>query len=288
MTGTPDVVIIGAPRSGTNMLRDVLTQLPGYSTWPCDEINLTWRHGNRDFPSDELGAEQARPEVQRYLRRQFDRVREGGGVVVEKTCASSLRVEFTHRVVPEARFIFITRDGYDAAASAMQRWHAPFEFAYTAAKVRWMPPMDLPYYGARFLTNRMRKRRAARGRATEKTVGWWGPKPHDWRELSETRPLDEVCLVQWQRCVEVAQRGLATIPPDQVHHVSYEEFVRDPEGGLREILGFLGTPAAYDASAVAGVSESSIGKGRNSFDAEALQRLGAVAGDVLEGLGYAR
>ena len=40
------VVIIGAARSGTNMLRDVLVKLPGVGTWPCDEINYIWRHGN--------------------------------------------------------------------------------------------------------------------------------------------------------------------------------------------------------------------------------------------------
>ena len=38
--GAKPVVIIGAPRSGTNMLRDVLCDWPGVVTWPCDEINL--------------------------------------------------------------------------------------------------------------------------------------------------------------------------------------------------------------------------------------------------------
>lgn len=33
------VVIIGAGRSGTNALRDALTALPEFETWPCDEIN---------------------------------------------------------------------------------------------------------------------------------------------------------------------------------------------------------------------------------------------------------
>ena len=49
-----DVIIIGAPRSGTNMLRDALTALPDCGTWPCDEINYVWRHGNVGFPSDEF------------------------------------------------------------------------------------------------------------------------------------------------------------------------------------------------------------------------------------------
>ena len=121
-----DVVIIGAPRSGTNMLRDVLTSLPGYGTWGCDEINLLWRHGNRDHPSDELRAEQATPQVQRYLRKAFDQVRRNTGqqAVVEKTCANSLRIGFVRRVLPEARFLFIVRDGFDASTSAVRRWHA--------------------------------------------------------------------------------------------------------------------------------------------------------------------
>lgn len=90
-----DVVIVGAPRSGTNMLRDVLTSIPGATTWPCDEINLIWRHGNRDVPSDELAPEMARPEVTSYIRRRFDRIRRTDApCVVEKTCANALRMGF--------------------------------------------------------------------------------------------------------------------------------------------------------------------------------------------------
>ena len=56
-----DLVIIGAPRSGTNMLRDVLTSFDGIGTWPCDEINYIWRHGNVRYPSDEIPADRATP-----------------------------------------------------------------------------------------------------------------------------------------------------------------------------------------------------------------------------------
>ncbi len=130
-----DVVVIGAPRSGTNMLRDVLTSLRGFTTWDCDEINLTWRHGNRDHPDDELTPAHATPRVRRYVDSQFERVRgSGGGRVVEKTCANSLRVEFVHAVRPAAHYVQIVRDGYDAAPSAVERWHAPFDARYTAAR----------------------------------------------------------------------------------------------------------------------------------------------------------
>ena len=86
------------------MLRDVLTSLPEFTTWPCDEINYVWRHGNVRYPSDEFPAELARPSVRAYIRSAFQQIGEGSPheQVVEKTCANSLRVAFVNRVLPEA------------------------------------------------------------------------------------------------------------------------------------------------------------------------------------------
>ena len=280
----PDVVIIGAPRSGTNMLRDVLTALPGFTTWPCDEINLVWRHGNRDHPSDELTAAQATADVRGYIERQFHKIRRRQGVpsVVEKTCANSLRVEFVRAVKPHARYVLITRDGLDAAPSAMERWDAPFDLRYTAAKARFVPPTDVPHYGVRFVANRLRRRQHPAGRIAH----WWGPRPDDAADLMATRPLDEICMLQWSRCVETSLRGLDGLPDEQLHHVRYEDFVAQPHDGLRDLLGFLGRPDAYDAEAVSSVSARSVGKGRRSLDPDARARLNAVGGSTLTRLGY--
>jgi len=271
-------IIVGAPRSGTNMLRDVLTSLDGHATWPCDEINLLWRHGNRNHPDDELGVEQARPEVRAYLRNAFDRLgqRYGADVVVEKTCATSLRVDFARAVFPEAKFLFITRDGVDAAASAMQRWNAPLDVRYTARKVRYVPPADVPFYAGRFASGVL-KRRKARTEQSGQLGSWWGPKPHDFRELMATRPLDEVCLMQWQRCVESSLTSFATMPEDQWLHLAYEDYVAAPGDHTRRVLDFLGRPHAGVDEAVRSVSDRSVGKGRSSLSDEAVARLDALA-----------
>ena len=281
----PPAVIIGAPRSGTNMLRDVLTGLPGFTTWPCDEINPVWRHGNRDHPSDELTAAHATPEVRAYIQGYFDKARRRyeGPAVVEKTCANSLRVEFVRSVKPSARYVFITRDGLDAAPSAMKRWDAPLDLRYAVAKARFTPVGDVPHYGVRFLANRLRGRQ----RPAKKVAHWWGPRLDDAVELMAARPLDEICMVQWSRCVEASLRGLAGLSDDQLHHVRYEEFVARPQDGLRGLLGFLGRPDAYDERAVVAISAGSVGKGRRSLGEEARARLNAVGGETLTRLGYA-
>ena len=110
------VVIIGAPRSGTNMLRDVLCRVPGLGTWPCDEINYIWRHGNVRYSSDEFTVDMARPIVRRSIQRRFAEQQKLHRVVVEKTCANSLRVPFVDKVIPQARYVFIVRDGIDAVS----------------------------------------------------------------------------------------------------------------------------------------------------------------------------
>ena len=101
----------------------------------------------------------ARPEVAAYIRRRFDRVRRSDApYVVEKTCANSLRMGFVRAVLPDAKYVLITRDGIDAAASAMVRWNAPFDLRYTAAKARYVPWSDVVPYGVRFVAGRLRPR----------------------------------------------------------------------------------------------------------------------------------
>ncbi|MEL7430325.1 MAG: sulfotransferase [Pseudomonadota bacterium] len=126
------IIIIGAGRSGTNVLRDCLTAANGLVTWPCDEINLIWRHGNLRHPTDVFGAAQANASVRHYIQSAFDQIcrKEGGDTVVEKTCANTLRVPFIDAIFPDARYINIVRDGRDVTASAMKRWRSSVDWPY--------------------------------------------------------------------------------------------------------------------------------------------------------------
>lgn len=280
------VIIIGAPRSGTNMLRDVLVHLPGVATWPADEINYIWRHGNVRYPSDEFTVSMARPRVRQYIRRRFDRVarRYGAATVVEKTCANSLRVPFVDAVVPEARYLFIRRDGFDAIGSAMERWKAPLDVPYLARKARFVPLTDLPYYGGRYLWHRV-----YRLFSRERRLASWGPRLDGMPQLLARHPLDEVCALQWRQCLEAAQGAFETMAARRWMEIIYEDFVRDPETELARITAFLDLDVSGGSrtEAVAGVRADSIGKGRDRLDPEARHRIETLVGNTLQRFGYA-
>lgn len=280
------VIIIGAPRSGTNMLRDVLCRLAHVGTWPCDEINYIWRYGNAHWPSDELPPDLATERVSHYIRRQFAKraARDRLDYVVEKTCANSLRIPFVARVLPQARYLFIYRDALDAVASAAIRWHSPLDLGYTIRKARFVPPGDFPYYLRRFCVNRL-----ARLRSSDRRLAIWGPRMNDMEAVSRGCSVEEICARQWSACVEKAVQDLRRLPADAHYSVAYEDFVRDPAVELARLCRFLGigADASQCQAAVSDVTAGSIGKGRGSFEphvASQVSRLTAPGREAIAAL----
>ena len=262
------VVILGAGRSGTNMLRDVLCRLPNYGTWPCDEINYIWRHGNKQLAVDEFSADLARPEVKRFIQRALQACakREACTHVVEKTCANTLRPEFVVAALPEhAVFLHIVRNGEDVMASASRRWKAELDLPYLWKKARFVPLLDLPYYALRYLGTRLSRLFDREGK-----VSFWGPRYFGMQEDLQTKSLAEVCALQWKRCVERSLEGLNTLPGHRVLHLRYENFVGNPVQELQRIGLFLGEEWSKCAieKAVANVSQGSVGKGQRNPDSQ--------------------
>ena len=258
------IIIIGAPRSGTNMLRDILSQLDEVGTWPCDEINYIWRHGNIHEDSDEFHPNLATPNVQKYIQGQFNKLAKNGQLkwVVEKTCANSLRVPFIDRVIPKAKYIFIYRNGLDALASANLRWSADLDIPYLLKKIRYVPPADLPFYGLRYFWNRI-----YRLISRDKRLAFWGPQLSNMTELLERYNLNQVCALQWERCVVKSDEAFRQMDPERVVRVSYEDLVSRPIEELERICKHIGIPV--DREKIKGKGKHSIVGENRLFDCRA-------------------
>jgi len=276
------VIILGAPRSGTNVLRDVLGSPASAVTWPCDEINYLWRHGNRAFPSDELPRVAATDSVRSFVRARFERLA-GPGIthVIEKTCANCLRVPFVDAILPDARYIHIVRDGRDAALSIMKRWTGGAALGYVLRKARFVPPVDVPYYAWRYLRSRL-----ARFARPDGAVGSWGPRFDGIDELLREGPLSRVCAEQWRRCVREAADALERLPAERSIRVRYESFVEAPELEAARIADFVGLPPPDGGWRAHTTGVHRDGVGRWKAEAQAIADLLPFLEPELQRLGY--
>jgi hypothetical protein len=274
------VFIIGAGRSGTKFLRDVLAASRDVNAIPYD-VNFIWRHGNEQFPHDALAPEAATPAVVTYIRDRLARLAgpalAQGGILVEKTVSNALRVPFVQRVYPEARFVHLLRDGRDVTESALRMWQAKPELKYLLRKARHFPLGDYRY-GLWFLRNSFGRQRSG------KRI--WGPRYPGIHDDLERLALIEVCAKQWATCVVSALDGLES-PSATVVEVRYEALVRE-EGVIVDLCRALqlSDPDAVLAAYRARVRPDAVGRADRALAAETLAQVEGILAPALVRAGY--
>ena len=267
------------------MLRNTLVKLEGVETWPCDEINYIWRYGNAKARTDEFTPEMASRKITRYIQNAFDDIAEKthAKTVIEKTCANSLRVSYVDSIVPDAKYIFIVRDGIDAIASASLRWRAKLDLPYLLKKLRYVPLADIPFYGMEYMKARLKMKTTKEGRQS-----YWGPKLEILEQKIDHLSLLQICATQWQGCVDKATAELAELPSDRVRTIQYEKFVMNPDKFLRELGQFIGADLTENQirASVKDISASSIGKGRQLIHESSMSEIKPIIQSTMKNHGY--
>lgn len=269
-----NIVIIGAARSGTNMLRDILAKFDDFSTWPCDEINYIWRYGLRSKKDDVFLINQVTDKKKNYIQKKFNWVRKKYNVnnVIEKTCANSLRVDYIDELV-EAKYIFIFRDPIDVVSSAELRWKASLDVKYILNKARFIPVRDIPYYGMNYFLNRSKK-----FFNKEKRLNYWGPKYKGFEEDARNLNALEISAIQWLRSVEASEKSFMNMDNSKYIAIDYNEFVQDPKEHVIRIMDFLKIKSNENkiGEFINGVSKNSIGKGYKTLSKDDLERVNRI------------
>ncbi len=234
------ICVIGLPRSGTTLLGRALAGLPGAVYH--EEPNPMWRFRNfRRLGHEQFTAADATPEVRRYIRSVLASEEQGleASLTIEKTPANCIRIGFVEAVLPEARIIFLTRNGDDVRASILRKWQGGIDsngarlnddvpFRALRAKLvksRYIHSSEkLLYLRAELSAKWSMLRRGS--------TDYWGPMVRNWqslRGLAPERVVDESCA-----CMEAAyERGVAGCAlPHAV--VAYEDLVRAPRTVLQE------------------------------------------------------
>ena len=233
------IIIIGAPRSGTKMLRELLKLHPEISG-ALHEEERVWSYGNRDKTSQPLFLSDLTPKIKKHIREHYRKKEEEdfGKWIVAKNVANSLRVEFVHEIFPKSPFIHIVRDGRDCVPSAIERWNKPLDLMYLikngVLKNKKFPIKEMPFFLIRQVRWVIRKLFSK-----EKRLKWWGPKFHDSSTLFDRYSLIELCGIQWSRCFDSASSGLERINSDLSYTIRYEDLTSNPIECMHEVFNFL-------------------------------------------------
>lgn len=287
MSTDPDyqpVIVIGAARSGTKFLRDILAAAPNAAKVPYD-VNYVWRYRNEARADDEFVASDCTPAIRTFIRRtlpslaRFSAARHTA--VVEKTVGNSLRIPFVEAVFPDARYVVLLRDGRAVTESAMRMWEAKPQWASLFDKLKALPLRNYRYV-LWFAVNYVKGLFSGRGGGQV-----WGPRYKGIESDATSSSLAFVCARQWARSVENTLEGLRAVPAERQRIIRYEDLVAD-ESHLRDLVDWLGWK---DAESVIGAYRRTVARGldrkwQKSLNAEQQQAMYAAAGTTLAELGY--
>jgi hypothetical protein len=137
--------------------------------------------------------------------------------LLEKTPINCLRIPFLRALFPDAKFLFLRRDGRPNISSLIDGWGLEGQFETYALPV----PLRIEGYSGR---------------------KWRFLLPPNWRELVD-QPLEVVCTWQWRSAMEAVLAALPSLRADgAVFELSYEELTGSPRATLGRVLDYLHLP----------------------------------------------
>lgn len=252
--------VLGAPRSGTSLLGDLIGALPEFSYHfepPITKAAARYvAEGRWSYAKAWL-----------FYRLAYGwliaRHRDGDLRFAEKTPQNAFIVPFLARAFPDAQFLHIVRDGRDAALSY--------------AKKPWITE-------------------AGRGSGRREHGGYpFGPVARFWVEPERRAEFESTsdlhrCIWAWRRHVEAAQSALAALPPERRLEVRYEALVADPQAVATAALDFLGIADRESRRqlerTLAAVKGDSVGRHERELKPDDRPLMEREAGDLLAELGY--
>lgn len=264
------VFIIGAPRSGTSLLYAILRRSNALKHWPGESHEIweaDYHPSLRGWESNVLAASDIEPDAAARIRRSFFLVTGRKHHLLDKTPRNALRVDFVAGLFPDARFIYLKRDGRENTNSLINAWRTPRYRTYELPEPHRIPGVD---------------------------PRWWKFVLYPGWQADVDGPVEVVAAKQWVASNDHASRDLAAIDDDRWMDLRYEDLVERPVDEVGRILGFLDLPyepevkekaAAAATTPINTVTPPEPGKWRRENPGE-IEAVGPLIAPTMEAMGY--
>lgn len=290
--------VVGAPRSGTTILGDVLGRHPEIASW--HEPYFIWEYRLSRADDDRRDASDANDAVKRFVRREFEYFRSASGkaVVLEKTPTNAFKIEFIRAIFPDAKWIHLYRDGRDVVSSLKQRYARREAIATRGQLRRFFADVRYtlqrqPFWRHRFLAmwyelkrqDRLAPYRARSGKDFARMVGF-GPRFPGWWEYRQRYRDTEFMAWQWVKSEQSIAQGLQGVPDRDRIDVCYEQLVDDPQEELNKICEYLGVSTAPVGKLASRIVGHNVTKWKQGLTARDLEGILPIIESTQAGLGY--
>ncbi|MGH2808703.1 MAG: sulfotransferase family protein [Actinomycetota bacterium] len=265
------IFVIGAPRSGTTLLYTVLRRSSNLAHWRPTEAHEVWEADYhpvlRGWDSNVLDASDVNPEAAARIKRSFLLVTGRNKRLIDKTPRNVLRIPFIDAIFPNARYIYLKRDGRDNVNSLINAWRSP-----------------------RYRTYKLPERHAIPGTDPK----WWKFVLYPGWQEDRNGPLEMVAAKQWLTSNEHVLNAQRTIDPARWTDVRYEDLVESPVEEVGRLLAFADVPyedeirqraAAMSTTPINTVTPPERGKWRRENPDEIAAIVDLIA-PMMEKMGY--
>lgn len=211
------IFIVGCPRSGTSILYQLLRRLPQTSSLGGEGHALweTFHHPRaKDWSSNALGADDVGSVERRYISWGI-RLLAGRGRFVDKTPRNVLRLPYLDALFPDARYLFLFRDGRALVSSLIVGWRRRPEPSYILPSA----------FSVQGVADRY----------------WHFLLPPGWREL-DGHPVEDVCALQYTASLEAMLSFHDGLDPSRFVDLRYEDLVADPSIEMERVHRSLDLP----------------------------------------------
>jgi hypothetical protein len=273
----PDpVFVVGCSRSGTTVTYETLAASPAFLSFGW-EVPQFWNslHGplNNGWHSEAAGREHARPGHREAALRYFY-ARLGAGWVLDKTCINVMRIPYLLALFPQAKFVFIQRDGRDNISSMMDGWRmGRTDGRFELTQFFGPFPEPVAIHGGEF-----------KEWAFFLAPGW---------QAYNHASLEAVCAFQWISANRLALDAARQVPAAQWIHLRYEDIFERPVEMFQQAFERLGVPFTPELrQRCANLQPTSVVKGRpqkqkwKDSNPDAIRRVLPTIAPMMRELGY--
>jgi hypothetical protein len=138
--------------------------------------------------------------------------------IIDKTPPNTYRISYLKKVFPDAKFIYITRDGMSNISSLIEGWRSNKRFNFGFRKFH--------SYNSRIHI-----------KGYEGKV-WKFTNPPGWESYLD-KSLEEVCAFQWLSAHKYSLESFAQMSPDDYLQIKYEDLIAGPQAVIQKICKFI-------------------------------------------------